>query len=485
MAAKQDKFINTIKSFEELNLTDWSHKKQSVGGGGQATGLVVTNGSGEEGVFRLAHCKSEEDKERFKLELSILTSKPFVNHPNIIEILAYPQSTKEEYWYISKRGVTLYEHWTKYLDSNPSGDDRVTKAVEIALGLLEGLEICHNNTPQIIHRDIKSKNVVLVDGVPNLIDFGIAYQQGSQKVTPVGVAPASRIASDMQLYSDSDRIPWFDVYLLAQLIIWMLCERPDTTWDRPLNWKFVRFPKDVEFSDSNITKLKGVFSICADPELSPQNASEMKGLLSSLFIIKDDQFLEKNMKINLDKISEAIADGKASALLSETTNHEIFNGIYPMFMQRGGRFYQLFNELASHLSKFNGQLEENKTFESFKNIVGQKLAQETKDVIGEVLFTLKFRESSHMRFRVLFFSSEYSNKELVSEDLNRRLIANIDVNGGGAKIPPFNKVLSFNSDGGVTEMDTSFNVMGVTTMEKLENDIYDYFNNEELWKLAK
>jgi hypothetical protein len=55
----------------------------------------------------------------------------------------------------------------------------------LAYGLAEALVAVH--AVGIVHRDLKPGNVVMHDGDPVLIDFGIAYQAGDSPLTPTGV----------------------------------------------------------------------------------------------------------------------------------------------------------------------------------------------------------------------------------------------------------------------------------------------------------
>jgi serine/threonine-protein kinase len=57
----------------------------------------------------------------------------------------------------------------------------LTERLNIVVQVCDGLQYAHNRNPQIIHRDVKPANVILlVDGVAKIVDFGIARVVGSE-----------------------------------------------------------------------------------------------------------------------------------------------------------------------------------------------------------------------------------------------------------------------------------------------------------------
>ena len=65
-----------------------------------------------------------------------------------------------------------------------AGRMKIPQAIQIMKGVLEALEIAHNQTPAIVHRDIKPANIMLTkEGRIVLTDFGIAKALGREKLT--------------------------------------------------------------------------------------------------------------------------------------------------------------------------------------------------------------------------------------------------------------------------------------------------------------
>jgi len=57
--------------------------------------------------------------------------------------------------------------------------------LNIALQITEGLKVAHEK--DIIHRDIKSQNIMITgDGKVKIMDFGLAKIRGTSQMTKVG-----------------------------------------------------------------------------------------------------------------------------------------------------------------------------------------------------------------------------------------------------------------------------------------------------------
>ena len=109
-------------------------------------------------------------------------------HPNIVKLFDVPQDRNEPFL------VFEYVCGTPLSQSIKSeGRIPAARAVQIALGMARGLAFAH--TEQVVHRDIKPANVLIAaDGVPRLMDFGIARRGASgpeadYRGTPAYMAP--------------------------------------------------------------------------------------------------------------------------------------------------------------------------------------------------------------------------------------------------------------------------------------------------------
>ncbi|GIH72377.1 serine/threonine-protein kinase [Sphaerimonospora thailandensis] len=102
-----------------------------------------------------------------------------VRGPHVAEILDASLTGPRPYIvtrYVQGRALSVI-----MADDGPvQGDD----LVRLARGLAEALECVH--AAEIVHRDLKPANVIIADGEPHLIDFGIACALESASVTASG-----------------------------------------------------------------------------------------------------------------------------------------------------------------------------------------------------------------------------------------------------------------------------------------------------------
>jgi len=114
-----------------------------------------------------------------------------IRHPNVVPILDVVEAGSDLYVVMEYvHGVSLAELLVK----NRGQPIPVDIAVTLAEGILLGLHAAHeargeDGTPLgIVHRDVSPQNILVgADGIPRLIDFGIAKAANSAQVTDPGV----------------------------------------------------------------------------------------------------------------------------------------------------------------------------------------------------------------------------------------------------------------------------------------------------------
>ncbi len=119
---------------------------------------------------------NSEERKRFKIEAKASAS---LNHPNIATIYAIEESDGDAFI------VMEFINGIELKDKIKSGPVPIKEAINIATQIAEGLGAAHKKG--IIHRDIKSQNIMITDdGKVKIMDFGLAKIMGGSQVTKIG-----------------------------------------------------------------------------------------------------------------------------------------------------------------------------------------------------------------------------------------------------------------------------------------------------------
>ncbi|MGA8265989.1 MAG: protein kinase, partial [Ignavibacteriaceae bacterium] len=133
--------------------------------------------------FLPAHlASSEENKKRFLLEAKAAAS---LNHPNIMSIYEIGEHESSVFMVMEfVEGETL----KSYIANLKTGSGiPYLKAMDWLITIAKGLKVAHDNN--IIHRDIKSENIMLSPGEQlKIMDFGLAKLKGSSGMTKTGTS---------------------------------------------------------------------------------------------------------------------------------------------------------------------------------------------------------------------------------------------------------------------------------------------------------
>jgi len=137
-----------------------------------------------------------EQKKRFETEAQAAAS---LNHPNITTIHAI-----EDY----DEGVFIVMEYIEGIELKEkinSGAIPVKEAVRIAIQIAEGINSAHKKG--IIHRDIKSQNIMITaEGKAKIMDFGLAKISGSTQITKSGstLGTAAYMSPEQAQSQDAD-----------------------------------------------------------------------------------------------------------------------------------------------------------------------------------------------------------------------------------------------------------------------------------------
>ncbi|XP_073278606.1 protein kinase STUNTED-like isoform X1 [Primulina huaijiensis] len=168
-----EKYDSTCQSFsfqELLQATNNFARENLIGKGGSSEVYRGCLRGGKELAVKILK-PSDDVLEQFFAEINIITS---LHHKNIISLVGFCLE--------DDRLLLVYDLLSRgSLEDNLHGTQKFGKSFgwkeryKVALGVAEALDHLHNTAEPIIHRDVKSSNILLSDDFdPQLADFGLA-----------------------------------------------------------------------------------------------------------------------------------------------------------------------------------------------------------------------------------------------------------------------------------------------------------------------
>jgi eukaryotic-like serine/threonine-protein kinase len=143
-------------------------------------------------AIKCVHSSLATDPEFVNMLLDEARLAARVRHPNVVPVLDLVQGENELFM------VMEYVHGealSRLVRATSERSDRIPPAIatSIACGMLHGLHAAHEAKSEtdeplgIVHRDISPQNVIVgVDGVPRVLDFGVAKATGRSQTTREG-----------------------------------------------------------------------------------------------------------------------------------------------------------------------------------------------------------------------------------------------------------------------------------------------------------
>lgn len=234
---------------------------------------------------------------RFRQERQILAS---LNHPNIARLLDGGVSNDGEPFLAMEYvgGVRIDD----YCDSNSLSTD---ERLNLFLAVCQGVSYAHQNL--VVHRDIKPSNILVTDeGVPKLLDFGIA-----KLINPEAEAGAAETVTGMRAmtpdYASPEQVRGLivttatDVYSLGVLLYELL------TGHRPHRLKNRR-PDDI------------VRIICEEEPTRPSLAGARQSSDGSSGTINDDDQVATDNRLLTSKTNPQSAIRNSKFLRGDLDN---------------------------------------------------------------------------------------------------------------------------------------------------------------------
>ncbi|HMS43031.1 MAG TPA: protein kinase, partial [Pyrinomonadaceae bacterium] len=232
---------------------------------------------------------------RFRRERQILAN---LNHPFIARLLDGGTTDDDLPFFVMEyiEGKSLY----KYADANTLS---IAERLKLFRQVCEAIEFAHQN--QIVHRDIKPSNIlVTADGVPKLLDFGIAKVLGAEANIYITVEPtATAVRMMTPEYASPEQVsglpitPASDIYSLGVLLYEFI------TGHRPYRFKN-RAPHEIARVICEEEPEKPSTSITQNENLLPTGASEATTLIDVCLFrgAENMEDLRRELKGDLEKI---------------------------------------------------------------------------------------------------------------------------------------------------------------------------------------
>ncbi|KAL1198450.1 putative receptor-like protein kinase [Cardamine amara subsp. amara] len=181
--------VTCYRSWDDVEALTSNFSRLIGSGGYSSIYMARFSGSGSHKAALKVHVSSHRLYQVFRLELDILLR---LKHPNIVKLLGYFDDSEEN-------GALLLEYLPQgnlqeKLHSNNKQVLPWRNRTAIAFQLIQAIEHIHEKcSPQIVHGDIKSSNVLLDKNFDcKLCDFGSAKVGFSSMVQPPTMSARSR-----------------------------------------------------------------------------------------------------------------------------------------------------------------------------------------------------------------------------------------------------------------------------------------------------
>ncbi|CAI9107433.1 OLC1v1006783C1 [Oldenlandia corymbosa var. corymbosa] len=220
---------NSAKVFSYKEIRSATHNfKEVIGRGSFGSVYLGKLPDGKLVAVKVRFDKTQLGAESFVNEVSLLSR---IRHQCLVSLEGFCQEAKQQ--------ILVYE----YLPGGSLSDNlygtkskRITlswvRRLKIAVDAAKGLDYLHNgNDPRIIHRDVKSSNI-LMDSEMNakMCDFGLSKQMTQGDATHITTAVKGTAGYlDPEYYSTRQLTEKSDVYSFGVVLLELICGREPLT----------------------------------------------------------------------------------------------------------------------------------------------------------------------------------------------------------------------------------------------------------------
>ncbi|KAJ1684942.1 hypothetical protein LUZ63_016332 [Rhynchospora breviuscula] len=261
-----------IFSYEELEeATDRFSPSKELGDGGFGTVYRGKLRDGRIVAVKRLYQNSYKRAEQFMNEVHILSR---LHHRNLVSLYGCTARTSRElllvYEYVSNGTVADHLHGPRSCENALSWPVRLSIAIETA----DALAYLHAVEPQIIHRDVKTNNILLDDGFHVKVgDFGLS------RLFPLDLSHVSTVPQGTpgyvdpvyhQCYQLTDRS---DVYSFGVVLVELISSKPAVDMNRSRD--------EINLANMALNKIqRSELDDLVDPNLGFQSNWEMRRMVS-------------------------------------------------------------------------------------------------------------------------------------------------------------------------------------------------------------
>ncbi|MFQ6643513.1 hypothetical protein Gotur_017351 [Gossypium turneri] len=316
-----EQLIRTVNhfSYDQLKLaTDDFHSSNKIGRGGFGTVYKGILKDGTEVAVKTLAAQSKQGAREFLTEINTISN---VKHPNLVELIGcciqganrilvyeYVENKSLDKVLLDQRSTNIQLDWSK--------------RSAICMGIARGLAFLHEElVPRIVHRDIKSSNILLdKDFNPKIGDFGLA-KLFPDNITHISTRIAGTTGYLAPEYALGGQLTMkADVYSFGVLVLEIISGRSSskTNWGGTmkllLEWawqlheegKLIELvdPELGEFPEEEVLRYMKIAFFCT------QAAANRRPLMSQVI-----EMLGRNVRLNEKELTAPgfFQDGEASS----------------------------------------------------------------------------------------------------------------------------------------------------------------------------
>lgn len=250
-------------SFEEIKkCTNNFSTNNDIGSGGYGKVYRGTLANGQLVAIKRAHQGSTQGGLEFKTEIELLSR---VHHKNVVSLVGFCFNKGEQ--------MLVYEYITNgTLKDSLTGKSGIrldwAKRLRIALGAARGVQYLHDlANPPIIHRDIKSNNILLDQRLTaKVADFGLSKPMSEQDQTHVTTQVKGTMGYlDPEYYMTQQLTEKSDVYSFGVVMLELLTSRTPIVKGKYV----VREVKETVDKSKNLYNLESILDPIVTSNMAP------------------------------------------------------------------------------------------------------------------------------------------------------------------------------------------------------------------------